>query len=111
MLTNKHAGLTGTAIDAQNTPIRDYSVLVFPESEERLRHTRRWARWSRSNLDGRFAVNDLLPGAYLVVAVEDVDDADWSNADYLNQFRARATRVTLAEGENKTLLLPLASVQ
>jgi carboxypeptidase family protein len=111
VLTNKHADLSGTVTDAGNGAVRDYSVLVFPESEERLRHTRRWAQWGRSNQDGRFAVDNLLPGAYLVVAVEDVDDADWSNADYLNQFRAQATRVILAEGEKKTLTLTLASVR
>lgn len=111
VLTNKHADLSGTVTDAQNGVVRDYSVLVFPESEERLRHARRWARWDRSNQGGRFAVNGLLPGAYLVIAVEDVDDADWSNADYLNQFRAQATRVILAEGEKKTLTLTLASVR
>jgi hypothetical protein len=111
VLTNTHADLSGTVSDAQNGVVRDYSVLVFPESEERLRHTRRWARWGRSNQDGRFAVNNLLPGAYLVVAVDDVDDADWSNADYLNQFRTRATRVALGEGETKSLTLPLVSVR
>jgi hypothetical protein len=111
VLTSRHAVLGGSVVDAHNSTVRDYSVLVFPESEERLRHARRWARWERSNLDGRFRVDDLLPGEYLVVAVEGVDDADWSNADYLNQFRARATRVTLAEGDSRTLTLPLASIQ
>ena len=48
---------------------------------------------------------DLLPGTYFVLASDDVDDAQWANADYLEQYRARATRVTLQAGERKSIVL------
>jgi hypothetical protein len=51
----------------------------------------------------------LLPGTYLAVAVTDVDEAQWSNADALTQFRARATRVTLGESETKTIALQIGA--
>ena len=66
-----------------------------------LRNARRWARWVRPDLRGDFVVDDLLPGAYLAVAVDEVDDAQWLNADYLARFRSRATRVTLGDGDKQ----------
>jgi hypothetical protein len=80
-------------------------VLVFPENPGRYRDVRRLARWVRANQDGRFVVDDLLPGTYYALASDDVDDAQWANADYLEQFRARATRVTLQAGERKSIAL------
>jgi hypothetical protein len=80
-------------------------VLVFPENPERYRDVRRVARWVRPNQDGRFVVDDLLPGTYFVLATDEVDDAQWANADYLEKFRARATRVTLRAGERKSIVL------
>lgn len=104
VLTNRLSGLSGTAIDAEKRPVNDYGVLIFPEDRALLRSPR-VARWGRPNQVGRFVVDDLLPGSYLAVALDDVDDAQVWNADYLDRFRARATRVLLDENENKTITL------
>jgi hypothetical protein len=81
------------------------SVLVFPERLARYRDMQRVARWVRADQNGRFVVDDLLPGTYCVLATDDVDDAQWANADYLEQFRARATRVTLKPGDRQSIVL------
>jgi hypothetical protein len=111
ILTNQHPTLSGTVVDAQNAIVSDCYVLAFPESQARLRNASRWARMSRPDRQGRFMIDDALPGAYLVVAVDDLDDTEWLNAVYLNQFRGRAVRVTLGDRENKTMTLPLVSLQ
>lgn len=101
VLTHDLAELSGTAGHS--------TVLVFPEKAGRYRDLRRLARWVRPNQDGRFLVDDLLPGTYFVLASDDVDDAQWANADYLEQFRSHATRVTLRAGERKSIALPTAA--
>jgi len=101
--------LNGHVVTEETRPVADYSVLVFAEDRDLLRNARRWARWVRSSLRGDFIVDDLLPGTYLVVAVDEVDDTQWLNADYLSQFRSHATRVTLGDGDNKTLVLEMTS--
>ena len=101
VLTHDLAELSGTAGNS--------TVLVFPEDAGRYRDVRRLARWVRPNQDGRFLVDDLLPGTYFVLASDDVDDAQWANADYLEQFRSHATRVTLRAGERKSIALPTAA--
>ena len=109
ILSNHQSTLTGvvTTADAGHAAVADYSVLVFPSDPGRLRNTERWARWVRPRLRGDFVVDDLLPGDYLAVAVAEVDDTQWQNADYLERFRSRATPVTLGDRDNKHIALEL----
>ncbi len=109
ILSNHRSTLTGnvTTADAGHTAAADYSVLVFPSDPARLRNTERWARWARPRVRGDFVIDDLLPGDYLAVAVADVDETQWQNADYLERFRSRATPVTLGDRENKHIALEL----
>ncbi len=109
VLSNHQSTLTGsvTTADAGHAPVSDYSVLVFPNDPARLRNTERWARWARPRLRGDFTIDDLLPGDYLAVAVTDVDDTQWQNADYLERFRSRATAVTLGDRERHQIVLEL----
>jgi hypothetical protein len=109
ILSNHQSTLTGNVTTVDNAPVADYSVLVFPADPARLQHAERWARWARPGLRGDFAVDDLLPGDYLAVAVADVDDTQWQNADYLERFRSRATPVTLGDRETRHVALDLVS--
>lgn len=110
VLSSRVSQLTGIVTDAARTPLKEYSVLVFPEDPALLRNPRRLTRWVRPNQNGRFTVDDLPAGSYLAIALDDVDADEWPNAAYLNQLRDRATRVTLGEGEKKTISLELVSV-
>jgi len=109
VLTNRRSPLSGTVIDRDKAPVRVYSLLVFPEDRTLLRNPSRWIRWVRPDQNGRFLVDDLLPGDYLAIALDDVDEAEWLNADYLERMRLRATRVTLGTGEPQTITLEIAS--
>jgi hypothetical protein len=109
VLTNRVAALSGATVDVQGTARIDCSVLVFPDDRARAARPMRYARWVRPDQHGSFAVDALLPGAYLVVAVNEVDDTQWMNVDYLDRFRAVATRVTLAESDKKIVTLRVAT--
>jgi hypothetical protein len=104
-VTNRVAHLNGTVTDAANRLLTDYSVLLFPEDRTFMSNPRRLARWIRPTAAGDFSVDNILPGAYLIVALDDVDDAQWLNADYLERFRPRATRIELGASEKKTIVL------
>jgi hypothetical protein len=108
VMTSRVAILEGLATNAQGSPLADYSVLVFPSDPALAAKARRYARWARPNQQGRFLIDDLIAGEYLAVAVTDVDDTQWQNGDYLERFRAQATKLTLGESEKKTVTLQLA---
>jgi hypothetical protein len=105
VLTNRVARLHGTVTDAANRLLTDYSVLLFPEDRTLLGNPRRLTRWIRPTTAGDFSIDTILPGAYLIAALDDVDDAQWLNADYLERFRPRATRIELGASEKKTVVL------
>jgi len=109
VLTNRAAALSGTTIDARGAVRTDCSILVFPEDRALAARPRRYARWARPDQRGTFSIEDLLPGVYLAVAVDDVDDTQWMNPDYLDRFRGVATRITVGESDRKTIALRVAT--
>jgi hypothetical protein len=63
---------------------------------------------ARPNQQGRFIVEGLPPGRYLAIAVDYLEPGDELNPELLEQWRAAATSVVLAEGESRTLKLQLS---
>jgi Carboxypeptidase regulatory-like domain len=105
VVTNRLAQLKGTVTDGANGLVTDYSALLFPEDRTLTSNPRRLTRWIRPTAAGDFSVDDILPGAYLIAALDDIDDAQWLNDDYLERFRPRATRIELGASETKTIVL------
>ena len=61
--------------------------------------------------DGIYFCLDLPPGDYFVAAVSRLqgtrDAGEWQNPDVLLQLEARAERLTLSEGQSRTVTLRL----
>jgi hypothetical protein len=104
-LTNRHAELTGTVVDGDKTPVRDYSLIVFPEQRTRRANVNRWSRWVRPDQRGRFVVNDLPAGSYFAIALGEVDEDTWWTDAYLEAVRDRATRITVGEDGSQAIVL------
>ena len=95
----------GRVVDAAGAAVRDYELLIFPRDPADRRPRRR--RWTRPDQTGRFSVTGLPLGDYLVTAVDDVDDAAWPDEEYVQRFRARATRLILTGTDRQALTVPL----
>jgi len=52
--------------------------------------------------DGTFTFNNLMPGQYLLAAVDDVGPGEWFDPALLQRLAGSATRVALAERDQKT---------
>jgi len=107
VMSDRVGTLTGSAVAAQGTRLSDYFVLVFPEETDSLARLRRLATAGRSNQRGDFTIENLPPGAYLAVAVDEVEDVMPPTPENLNRFRADATRVTIEAGRTTTATLKL----
>jgi carboxypeptidase family protein len=101
-VTDRGAELSGVVLDASGAPATGMSVLLFAEDR---RHLPRRTHWEKPDLQGHFVLAGLPAGAYLVALAADVDDTRWSTPEYLESFRAQATRVTLADAEKKSITL------
>ncbi len=103
LMTERTASLTGTLIGSpEKSTVWSVSVLLFPSDP---RQAPRRARWVRPDQLGRFFVDDLSPGDYLVASTTNVDDLLWQTPAFFDQFRDGATRVTIGDGETKSIAL------
>lgn len=93
------------------TKIDNYFVVVFPVSRGALMPSSRRVKFTRSAPDGSFRIAGLPAGDYLIAAVNRLagshDGGEWQNPELLNQLDASAERVTLSEGQSRTLNLRL----
>jgi hypothetical protein len=99
------------AVDSANQPVTHYAVVVFPESSApRGRGSFSFIvdEASRPTDSGRLATY-LRPGRYSIVAVETLGIRSERDPELAARLKARATPLTIAAGESKTLNLTLSN--
>ena len=111
VLTNRSQTVTGGVTNDKGEPVKEYTVVVFPEDQARWGTVlgSRWRSSARPDQQGHFKVSDLPPGAYLAIAVEYVADGEWMDPEWLARAARKATKFTLEEGATKTLELKISS--
>jgi hypothetical protein len=68
----------------------------------------RFVKIGRPDQEGLFKIRELPPCSYNLIAVEYLGEGEWQDPQLLGRLRAGATRVTLAEGEKKSVTLKLS---
>jgi hypothetical protein len=99
--------MTGVTVDSRNNPVKDYTVVIFPE--ETAQYTRR-GFFPPVNPQGEFRMMGLRPGRYSVVAVETLERAAQQDTELLDRLKALARPVTLVRGDSKAITLTLTHV-
>jgi hypothetical protein len=108
-LTQQTTAIAGSVVDTRGQPVKDFTVVIFPDDQQKWTlPLNRWISSARPDQDGRFKVNNLPPGAYYAIALEYVAQGEWSDPDWLERARSKATRFTLDEGGTKALDLKLS---
>ena len=110
-LTNQLTTITGAVTNSRGEPSKDYLVLVFAQDKEKWIGTTRYQGSGRPDQDGRFKILGLPAGDYYAVAVASVEPGQSSDPDFLEDIRSKATRLSLHEGEAKSLDLRLNVAQ
>lgn len=109
--TDRAAVLSGTIQDAAGTPAPDYFIIAFTTNRQLWGpHSRRISA-IRPSADGRYVFRNIPPGEYFLAAVDDVEQGEWFDPAYLNALVDAAMKVSIAEGEQKTQDLRLATVR
>ncbi|HTB96493.1 MAG TPA: carboxypeptidase regulatory-like domain-containing protein [Terracidiphilus sp.] len=63
-------------------------------------------RRDQSDSDGSFALRDVVPGRYTVVAIEDGWELDWARPEVIARYLKGGTSVTVSSQSGKTVVLP-----
>jgi Carboxypeptidase regulatory-like domain len=103
VLTDRTTEIGGTVRDAQSAGSGGVTVIAFSTESQYWRAQSRRIATSRTAQSGAYRLRGLPAGEYYVLAVDDVEQGEWFDPAYLEAAKDKATRVTLNEGDKKTL--------
>jgi hypothetical protein len=63
------------------------------------------ARRDQSDSDGSFALRNVPPGQYIVVAIEDGWDLEWARPEIISRYLPQGIPVTVTQSSGKLLRL------
>ena len=107
VLTQRATDVSGTVQDSRARPITDFVVVVFSPDSSKWGYMTRYVRTVRPNQEGRFSIKGLPPEEYCLIALDYLEAGEEGDPEQLEKWKTNATRVTLADGEAKTLTLKL----
>jgi protocatechuate 3,4-dioxygenase beta subunit len=107
VLTDQITELSGAVTDARGRVVSDCPVVVFAPERERWTVGSRFVTMTRAGRDGKFSVQRLPPGDYLVAAVDRMIEGEWQDPALLESLFRSASPVTLSEGQKLTLPIKL----
>ena len=82
----------------------DTTVVVFPADRERWTYQSRYIRTARPDTNGRYNIRMLPPGDdYLIIAVQNLEQGQANDPEFLVRAREEARPLTLTEGETKAV--------
>jgi len=109
-LTNRMPEISGQVTNARGDAVKDYTVVLFPEDREKWTDgNARYMRSGRPDQGGRFKLSTLPPGSYLIVAIDQIEQGEWMDPDFLDRVRSKATAITVGDGDARSVDLKLNS--
>ena len=108
-LTNRISMLSGLVTNNRGEPVTDYSAIIFSQDRDRWGEGSRYVDSGRPDQDGRYKVSGLPAGEYFAIAVDSIDPAEATTAEFLERASARAIRFTLGDAETKSVDLKLTT--
>jgi len=108
-LTNKLTTISGLVSNARGATVVDYTTIVFAQDSARWTGNTRYQGSGRPDQDGRFKINGLPAGEYYIIALDRLESGEAGDPEFLERIRTKASRLSLNEGETKTIDLRLNS--
>src|SRR5262249_53583383 len=109
VMADRTNDITGTVRDAKGAPAGAITVIAFSTDPQFWRAQSRHIQASRTNQNGTYHLRNLPAGDYFVYVTDNVDQGEWFDPSFLEQARNVSTRVSISEGEKKTLDLSVPS--
>jgi hypothetical protein len=107
VLTDRVSEINGTAT-AGNQDAKSYVVIAFADDPALWNFPTRYVRSARPDAQGRFTLRGLPGGtAYLLAAVDYVEDGEWQDPELLERLRESASRLAIKDGDTRTVSLKL----
>ena len=99
--------ISGVVKDAQGTPVAQGFVVVFSTVRGAWFFNSRRVAGVRPDAQGRYTIRNLPPGAYRIVATNDVDSFEWFDPATLERLLPAASPLTITGVERQSVDLTL----
>src|SRR5262249_12253812 len=109
VFTDQQSQISGTITTDQGTPAIDYTVLAFPTDRTFWRPQSRYIVTTRPDQNGSFQLRGLPPAEYFVALIDPAEQGEWFEPAFLDAHRTGAQKVSLGEGDAKSLDLKVKS--
>jgi hypothetical protein len=111
VFTQRATDLSGAISDDRNRPVLDATVVIFPANRERWHFQSRYIRTLRPDTNGRFSTKNLPPSDdYLIIAVQNLEQGQGSDPEFLARAVDEAKTFSLNEGEIKAVDIKLSTL-
>jgi hypothetical protein len=103
VITDRATEVSGTVRDASGEPSVEATVVFFPTDSDVWGSSSRRIDAVRPDQTGKFVARGLPAGEYYAAAVEVVEQGEWFDPQFLEAIAPGATRVSLADGDVKSI--------
>jgi len=100
-LSSRGAHVQGSASDADGLPAVGVWVVLVPEGKRR--EQRDLYKTAETDQHGQFQIRGAAPGDYKLFSWDQVEQGAWEDSDFLKPFEGNGQKVTVEEGETKSV--------
>jgi hypothetical protein len=93
----------GNVVDEDNLPAVGVWVSLLPD--EAHRSARRLYKSAATDQYGRFELHGIAPGDYKLFSWEEIESSAWEDPEFLKPFEEKGEKISLKDGDQKTLNL------
>jgi protocatechuate 3,4-dioxygenase beta subunit len=102
-ISPRGARVEGSIANTDGLPATGVWVVLVPE--ETLRSQSRLYKAGTTDQYGRFDLRGIAPGDYKLFSWQEAEDGAWEDPEFLKPFEGQGERVSLREGDQKTVHL------
>ena len=105
-MTDRATAVMGSVFDVRRQPVPG-AIVFAAAAQPELRHRLLWSpsrmAWIRSDMDGHFRIQGLLPGEYLLLAIMPSSSIDSILGDTFERLTNSATKIRIVPGESPSV--------
>ena len=102
-LSSRGAHVQGSVINAEGLPAVGVCVVLVPNGKHRARLG--LYKQAQTDQHGQFLLRGISPGDYMLFSWNEVEVGAWEDPDFLKAFEDKGEKVTVQEGEAKSINL------
>jgi hypothetical protein len=99
VFTDRQSTIAGAISDAKGGVALGYTVILFSTDSATWRPQSRLIQAVQPDQTGTYQFRGMPPGTYYVAAVDDAEEGEWFDPDFLRDLQVGAAKVTISEGD------------